>query len=226
MSKKEEMQATSLPMVALDRESNREEIRKYFEYVIQQQHSGKEFSVDFDMVWPLVFQRKDIAIKSLELYAVKDVDYQFFRQKVENYDAHTPGRPEEKYYLTVPMLEYFIARKVRYVFNVYRRVFHHEVMSDLKMYQFSGHAYYDYMEFLRHEGMSMVSGSCRARIRRNPQEFHKRGNVWYVTRMYSGVIRKNVELQRAYQTLRERREHYLQLEAQQLLLFSKEGGES
>lgn len=34
------------------------------------------------------------------------------------------GRPTESYYLSIPCLEYFIARKVRPVFEVYRQVFH------------------------------------------------------------------------------------------------------
>ena len=48
-------------------------------------------------------------------------DNQFFHQKVEN---SRKGRPIEKYYLSVSCLEFFIARKIRAVFEVYRQVFH------------------------------------------------------------------------------------------------------
>ena len=51
----------------------------------------------------------------------KSADNQFFHQKVEN---SKKGRPIEKYYLSVSCLEFFIARKIRAVFEVYRQVFH------------------------------------------------------------------------------------------------------
>lgn len=52
---------------------------------------------------------------------LQSVDNQFFHQKVEN---SKKGRPIEKYYLSVSCLEFFIARKIRAVFEVYRQVFH------------------------------------------------------------------------------------------------------
>ena len=54
-----------------------------------------------------------------------------FRQMAENSPAEKPteekdlgGRPEEKYYLTTSTFEFFIARRVRPVFNVYRKCLH------------------------------------------------------------------------------------------------------
>lgn len=49
------------------------------------------------------------------------VDNQFLAQNGEN---SRKGRPIEKYYLSVSCLEFFIARKIRAVFEVYRQVFH------------------------------------------------------------------------------------------------------
>lgn len=48
-------------------------------------------------------------------------DNQFFLKNEEN---SRKGRPIEKYYLSVSCLEFFIARKIRAVFEVYRQVFH------------------------------------------------------------------------------------------------------
>lgn len=51
----------------------------------------------------------------------QSVDNQFLAQNGEN---SRKGRPIEKYYLSVSCLEFFIARKIRAVFEVYRQVFH------------------------------------------------------------------------------------------------------
>lgn len=52
---------------------------------------------------------------------MQDVDYQVFPQIRENLFG---GRPKDVYKLSIPCLEFFIARKVRPVFEVYRQVFH------------------------------------------------------------------------------------------------------
>lgn len=51
----------------------------------------------------------------------QSADNQFLAQNGEN---SRKGRPIEKYYLSVSCLEFFIARKIRAVFEVYRQVFH------------------------------------------------------------------------------------------------------
>lgn len=51
----------------------------------------------------------------------QSVDNQFLAKNGEN---SRKGRPIEKYYLSVSCLEFFIARKIRAVFEVYRQVFH------------------------------------------------------------------------------------------------------
>ena len=63
---------------------------------------------------------------------MQDVDYQVFTQKGENPQG---GRPQEIYKLSVSCLEYFIARKVRPVFEVYRQVFHAVINGDVEMRQ-------------------------------------------------------------------------------------------
>ena len=63
---------------------------------------------------------------------IEGIDYQIFNQKVkksgvfnqEEKNSDFTGRPTQVFMLSVPCLEFFIARKVRPVFEVYRKVFH------------------------------------------------------------------------------------------------------
>jgi hypothetical protein len=79
------------------------------------------YPVNLDYVWMLAYSRKDNATKELTKNFIQDIDYQISRQKTENSKG---GRPTIEYHLSVSCLEYFIARKVRPVFDVYREVFH------------------------------------------------------------------------------------------------------
>ena len=119
-------------MGQLSKKSDSSDIKKYFEAICNLQASGKEFPVSLEDVWPLVYNRKDYAVKALvesDLF-IQDADYQFFRQKAENSGR---GRSSGEYWLSIPCLEFFIARKKREVFEVYRQVFHkamNPVMSE------------------------------------------------------------------------------------------------
>ena len=98
-------------------------IRNYFQYILTLSKSGEAFPVNLEDVYYLAYSRKDCAIDALKKDEVfmQDIDYQVFRQKTENLFG---GRPKDIYKLSIPCLEYFIARKVRPVFEVYRQVFH------------------------------------------------------------------------------------------------------
>ena len=110
-------------IIKITKESKRDEIQSYFEKILELKNSGKEFPVNLEEVWPLVYTNKNEAVRSLResLYTIENVDYQVLRRNAENPKG---GRPTEDYYLTVSCLEFFIARKVRSVFEVYRQVFH------------------------------------------------------------------------------------------------------
>ena len=94
---------------------------------------SEEFPVNLDDVWPLVYSAKEKAVRALksnDLF-LQNVDYQVLAQNGENLDSFTQrsakpqgGRPTNIYMLSVPCLEFFIARRVRPVFEVYRQVFH------------------------------------------------------------------------------------------------------
>lgn len=136
----------------LTKQSSDSEIKAYFIQVLNLSRSKEEFPVDLDEVWPLVFKFRSDAVRALaksNLF-VKDIDYQVlstnaqksevlfpnaqksgvFAQNGKNPDGaqgdgkNVGGRPQNTYMLSVPCLEFFIARKVRPVFEVYRQVFH------------------------------------------------------------------------------------------------------
>ena len=120
-------------MKPLTRQSSEAEIKAYFCAVLNLSESDEEFPVNLDDVWPLVYSRKDKAVRALQSndLFMKGIDYQVLPQNGENskdlpQNGGKPkeGRPVDTYMLSVPCLEFFIARKVRPVFEVYRQVFH------------------------------------------------------------------------------------------------------
>lgn len=126
-------------MKQLSKNSSPEELRAYFALVLDYAKTQDEFPVDLDDVWPIAYDRKDNAVKAIKKseWFVEGEDYvtektrEVFRQMAENSPAEKPteekdlgGRPEEKYYLSTSTFEFFIARRVRPVFDVYRKCLH------------------------------------------------------------------------------------------------------
>ena len=130
-------------MIQLTKQSSDSEIKAYFIQVLNLSRSKEEFPVNLDEVWALAYKEKGKAVRALrtnELF-VEGIDYQVFTpngQKVDGVFAqngkksddaqdegrNVGGRPQNTYMLSVPCLEFFIARRVRPVFEVYRQVFH------------------------------------------------------------------------------------------------------
>lgn len=128
-------------LLQLTKQSSDEEIKAYFEEVLRLSRDSEEFPVNLDEVWPLVYADKGKAVRALktnELF-VKDVDYILLAQngkQVENngkQDNSWGGNNQITYMLSVPCLEFFIARKVRPVFEVYRQVFHKVASGELPL---------------------------------------------------------------------------------------------
>lgn len=113
----------------LTKESSTAEIRRYFTAVLKLSQSDQEFPVNLDQVFPLVYNKKSDAVDVLSKTFIQDVDYQVLRQNPQNPNG---GRPKVDYLLSVPCMEFFIARKVRPVFEVYRQVFHKAVHKSEK----------------------------------------------------------------------------------------------
>lgn len=101
--------------------SSTEEIKRYFKAILELSKLDVPYPVSLDYVWMLAYSRKDKAVTALKENFIESIDYQVFHQKGENPKG---GRPTIEYHLSVSCLEYFIARKVRPVFDVYREVFH------------------------------------------------------------------------------------------------------
>lgn len=139
-------------MIQLTKQSSDSEIKAYFIQVLNLSRSKEEFPVNLDEVWPLVFKFRSDAVRALSKnnLFVKDIDYQVlstnaqksgvFPQNAQKSEVFAKngkksddtqadgksvmGRPQNAYMLSVPCLEFFIARRVRPVFEVYRQVFH------------------------------------------------------------------------------------------------------
>ena len=110
--------------VILSKDSNPSDIERYFRGILELDKQNKEFSVNLDDVWQLCYAEKGKAVRALKANFIENVDFIVIAQNGKNPDG---GRPTDDYYLTSACLEYFVARKVRPVFEVYRRVFHHAV---------------------------------------------------------------------------------------------------
>nr|DAV75168.1 MAG TPA: hypothetical protein [Caudoviricetes sp.] len=108
-------------MKELTKTSTSAEIKQYFNAILKLSKASEEFPVNLDEVWPLVYSAKNKAVSALKENFMEGVDYQSLNQKVERKIGATM---KDEYFLSVPCLEFFIARKVRDVFEVYRQVFH------------------------------------------------------------------------------------------------------
>lgn len=111
--------------IILTKESSNEEIKSYFLAILELSKADNDFPVNLDDVWPLVYSRKEEAVRALSKNFLENIDYQPLRKNAErSKDGKFSGENKITYYLTLSCMEYFIARKVRPVFEVYRQVFH------------------------------------------------------------------------------------------------------
>lgn len=115
-------------MNQLTKNSISSDVKLYFEEIVKLQASGNEFPVSLDDVWPLVYSAKEKAVRALKSgdFFVQDSDYQILAQ---NGEKSGRGRNADEYFLSIPCLEYFIARKKREIFEVYRQVFHRAIST-------------------------------------------------------------------------------------------------
>lgn len=112
--------------------SSSEQIKSYFERVLELSKSDEQFPINMDDVWPLVYSRKDVAVRELIEGGTQGVDYQFFHQKAEQKDLSSRSGEQKRrgghnkltYKISVSCMEWLIARKLRPIFEVYRMVFH------------------------------------------------------------------------------------------------------
>lgn len=105
----------------LDKQSSEQELKNYFNAVLEIAKSDNEFPINLDDVWMLVYGQKSDAVEALKSNFIEGVDFQVLRENPQNSKG---GRPTNIYKLSLSCMEFFIARKVRAVFEVYRQVFH------------------------------------------------------------------------------------------------------
>lgn len=122
--------------IVLSKSSGSDELKRYFMAILQLSESGNEFPINLDEVWVLVYQRRDVAVRALTKDFMEGVDYQMLRKNVEQDSSKSwGGNNKVTYMLTVSCMEFFIARKVRAVFEVYRQVFHKVANGAIPSYQ-------------------------------------------------------------------------------------------
>ena len=107
--------------IILTKGSSSEEIKNYFQAILKLSQADNEFPINLDEVWPLVYSEKSKAVRALKNDFIEGIDYQSFAQ---NGKREIGATITHVYHLTLSCLEFFIARKVRPVFEVYRQVFH------------------------------------------------------------------------------------------------------
>lgn len=73
-------------ILQLTKQSTDQEIKAYFEEVLRLSRDSEEFPVNLDEVWPLVFGRKEEAVRALknDRLFVENIDYQVLRKDAQN----------------------------------------------------------------------------------------------------------------------------------------------
>lgn len=99
---------------------------QYFGSINELSRSGNEFPVNFDQVWGLVYTNRGDAVNAMMRDFIENEDYLIFRRNPKNSQR---GRKKIEYYISIACLEYFIVKKNRAVFEVYRKVFHKVVQG-------------------------------------------------------------------------------------------------
>lgn len=189
---------------AMLRARNRDQIRSYFEQVLNLRNSGEAFPVDLDEVWPLVYGHKKKAVEILKTEFYEDIDYVVKvsdNQRSPQKGTGIGGDIKSKsYHLTSSCLEYFIARRVPEVFEVYRKVFHLSIdactpIAGVFPVLYQGKVYYPYTPLLKAVGYSTRSGSVQSRRRQYPQQFVKYADRnWITPDMANLLVRRHEAL--------------------------------
>ena len=121
MNKSNEKQTMSLQ---LGKNTTPEVLKSYFQKVFELKQSGNEFPVNLDEVWPLIYERRDRAILVLKSDFIEGEDYNLLQKGKVVKAKELVNGIKINAQISVPCLEYLVVRKVRPVFEVYRKVFH------------------------------------------------------------------------------------------------------
>ncbi len=99
-----------------------DQVRGYFEFLFEAEASGDSFPVDFEKVWPMAYPVKSTAKRALvnSEFFLEGEDY-IFNRNVENSRRSQVGRPKDEIHLSIRCFEFFAARKLRPIFEIYRQ---------------------------------------------------------------------------------------------------------
>lgn len=106
-------------------------MKRYFTAVLELSKSDNQFPINLDEVWMLVYAQKDKAVRALKKNFYEGEDYHLTQNGEVIQSDEIQNGIEVSYYLSLSCMEYFIARKVRPVFEVYRQVFHKTAVAAL-----------------------------------------------------------------------------------------------
>ena len=118
---------TTVSDTQLAKDSAPEQIKAYFSKILELTKTGMEFPINLDDVWPLVYKRRDYALKELRISFIEGEDYNLRQKAKVVISNNLINGIKIDAELSVSCMEYFIAKKVRPVFEVYRKVFHRAV---------------------------------------------------------------------------------------------------
>lgn len=110
--------------IVLSKSSSNEDLKRYFTAVLELSRSDNKFPINLDEVWQLVYVNKDKATRALRKNFYEGEDYHLTQNGEVIQSSEIQSGVKVDYFLSLSCLEYFIARKVRPVFEVYRQVFH------------------------------------------------------------------------------------------------------
>lgn len=110
--------------IILSKESSNNELKCYFEAVLKLSQSDNQFPINLNDVWMLAYSEKGKAVRALKKDFIEGLDYHLAQNGKVIKTNEIQNGITANYLLSTSCLEYFIARKVRPVFEVYRQVFH------------------------------------------------------------------------------------------------------
>lgn len=108
----------------LTKESDENQIKTYFQAILISYKLDNQFPINLDDVWPLAYTQKVKAVNALKKDFIEGIDFNLYQNGKVIKSSEVRNGIMVTYMLSIPCLEYFIARKVRPVFEVYRKVFH------------------------------------------------------------------------------------------------------
>lgn len=175
----------------LTRNMGSNEVKTYFSKVFELKQSGKEFPVNLEEVWPLVYAQKGKALATLKSDFVEGDDFYLSQMgKVVTFKELQNGVKIDAF-LSVSCLEYFIARKEKTIFDVYRTVFHKTINQLTSSTNSQEIIFTNYCKSCRAIGMSTESGAYWKRPQRYPNEFKhdKEGRLLISSTLYNHLKR-------------------------------------